>query len=206
MIYLKRFIFGLSGILMFGSVCAVIGMMIYVPTTYPNILPDPGKYFLRYNEVNQQINTVNRIVHEPFVISAHRYDAGPFMNNLIRQAEGSGGYVQDSHYYQDTFEPSHYKRLVLMVPENFVEDMQSLRDGETEYINTNYRNWVFNRNSITNVPEISNDLVQVTVMMKYKDWGNEDIYTAILISIVVYICSLGVAFLDSYYEIQRLGK
>ena len=189
-----RYVFVLSVILMIGSVCAIIGISIYTLTIYPDRLPDPGKDFLRDNEVNKLINTGNRIVNEPFVISAHRNDAGPFMNNLIGQAEGSGGYVYDSNYHQDTYKPSYYNRLVLMVPENFVEDMQHLRYGEIGYININYRDWILNRDSIVSIPDVSNDLVQITVIMKYKDFVNETIHTIALIMVFVFLGSLGVAF------------
>lgn len=140
----------------------------------PDALPDPGNEPLRKDQEIDHLRVPSfvREVHEPISLSLHFDDAGGFMNHLMHQAEASGGYVLDSRYYSDAFEPSFYNRLVLMVPESFVRDMQPLRDGGTDGGKAIYREWFFSRDFVSVAPPIARDLVKVTVEAKYHGWGS----------------------------------
>ena len=140
----------------------------------PSALPDRDSTPLRddHDIAHARVAEVVREVAEPFSLSLHYDDAGPFMNELMHQAEASGGYVRDSRWYADAFEPSYYKRLVLMVPESFVDEMQPLRASETKDGKGHYREWFFSRDGIGALPPIAPDLVKVTVEARYHGSGS----------------------------------
>ena len=147
----------------FVSIVGVMSVGVADHNRQPDPLPDPEPLPSRASGGSPPAHWT---YPAPIVVSAHKRDAGPFMETVLLRAEAAGGYALEKERSGHAFSNPHYSRLDLMAPPAFARELDELRAGQGGHVNSVYRNWVLDGPSPPGPSP--GKLVPVTVDLDYQ--------------------------------------